>query len=166
MLAKGTAKGVKPKGFAGGYRQGWIFLPVIRCHKHPLLHVAEVSQSAFLERDPCTTWGAWNRVWVKASSYWPTQMVLKAGEMGEGAKQWKQTSKSILVKLFEDLQWVLPLIKEVFCLGLLHPDSIWMNHGMTFAASHSSPELPSPKSNTGILLEESQLWPPDHTPSS
>lgn len=31
-------------------------------------------------------------------------MVLRAGEMGEGAKQQKQTTKSILVKQFEDLQ--------------------------------------------------------------
>lgn len=108
MLAKGTAKGVKPKGFAGGYRQGWIALPVIRCHKHPLLHVAEVSQICLPRKTSLHYWGAWNTVWLKASSYWPTQMVLKAGEMGEGAKQWKQTSKSILVKLFEDLQGVLP----------------------------------------------------------
>lgn len=44
MLAKGIAEGVKPKGFAGGYEQGWISLPVIRCDKHPLFHMAEVSQ--------------------------------------------------------------------------------------------------------------------------
>lgn len=42
--ARRLAKGVKPKGSAGGSRQGWISLPVIRCHKHPLFHVAEVSQ--------------------------------------------------------------------------------------------------------------------------
>lgn len=41
MLAKGIAKGVKPNGFAGGYRQEWNSLPVIRCS---LFHVAEVSQ--------------------------------------------------------------------------------------------------------------------------
>lgn len=42
MLAKGTAKGVKPKGFAGAYRQGWISLPVIRCHKSNLPSLKDI----------------------------------------------------------------------------------------------------------------------------
>lgn len=157
MLAKGTAEGVKPKRFAGGYKQGWISLPVIRCDKHPLFHMAEVSQiclprktSLYYERHPCTTWGAWNTVWVKASSYWPTQTVLKAGEMREGAKQWKETSKFLLVKLFKTSSDFCHMEnkREVFWLGLLHPDRICMNHNMTSAASHPSPKLLSPKSNT------------------
>lgn len=42
MLAKGTAKGVKPRGFAGGYRQGWISLPVIKCHKSNLPSLKDI----------------------------------------------------------------------------------------------------------------------------
>lgn len=41
MLAKGTARGVKPKEFAGGYRQGWIFFASHKVSQAPT--VAEVS---------------------------------------------------------------------------------------------------------------------------
>lgn len=77
MLAKGTAKGVKPKGFAGAYRQGWISLPVIRCHKSNLpslkdiLVLCEETGTQFEERPPPTgqpKWSSRQKRWEREPS--------------------------------------------------------------------------------------------------
>lgn len=162
--AKGTAKGVKPKGFAGGYRQGWISLPVIRCHKSDLPSLKDIlvpllvrsleyslSKGLLLLANPNGPQGRWDGRGSQA---------MKANlQINFGKTVWRPPSEFCHMENK----------REVFCLGLLHPDRIWMNHGMTSAASHPSPKLPSPKSNTGILLlamKEGQLWPPDQGPSS
>lgn len=133
-------------------------------------------KSALLVRHTCPTWRTWNTVSVKASSWWPIQMVLKGGEMGEGARQWKETSKFLLENLFKTTSDFSHMEnKRPLLPWSLHTYRICIKHCMNSAASHPSSQLPCQKNNTGALLlamaggqwqTPTQPWPPDHHPSS
>lgn len=135
-LAKGIANRCKTKGVRWRLRRGWFL-----CQSQGVTHThcstwLKWLKSALLVRHTCPTWRAWNTVWVKASSYWPTQMVLKGEEMGEGARQWKKTSKFLLENLFKTTSDICHTEnKRPLLPWSLHTYRICIKHCVNSAAS-------------------------------
>lgn len=96
-------------------------------------------KSTSLIRCTCSTWRAWNLVQIKASSYWPTPVVPKGGEMGEGARQWKETSTLLLENLFKTPRDFCHIENKISLLPCSpHTYRICIQHRMNSAASHPS----------------------------
>lgn len=163
-LAKGIASRVKPEGLA--VMQGFVSLRVTRCHTHPPFHVAEVTQICFPRKMYLYYRRAWKIVWVKASSAWPAPAVLWGGEMGEGARQRKETSKLLLENCFKTPSDFCHMEnKRPLLPWSLHPHIICITHCMNSAASHpSSQHRSSAVSHSRGSVTDPHLapasWPP------
>lgn len=108
-------------------------------------------RAALLASHTCSMWKAWNTVWVRASSYWPTQIALEGGEMGKAARQWKETPNSFWKTcLKKSSDFCHTETKRPLLPWSLHSCRICIKHCLKPAASHPSFQPPS-RNYTGAL---------------
>lgn len=172
MLAKGIANRHKTKRVSWRLHRGWLFFFFFGqsqsvTHTHCPTWLKWLKSTSLL-RCTCSPWRAWYLVQIKVSSNWPTPVVPKGGEMGEGARQWKETSTFLLENLFKTPQWLFATwkIKLLFCLGLSTRTEFVLNTVRTPLPLTAALRSRAVSRGAGSVTTPTQPWPPDHHPSS